>query len=49
MDISRAAEQIGREDVVPRLGFLEAEDVGRLLDEEALDDAEPRAHRIDVP
>ena len=36
-------EQVGREDVVVRLGFLQAQDVGLLLVEEALDDRRSRA------
>src|SRR5690606_12443032 len=34
---------------VADLGFLQAEDVGRLLDEEPLDDGGAGADRIDVP
>ena len=43
------AEQVGREDVVGDLGFLQAQDVGLLLAKQPLDDAEPGADRIHVP
>ena len=39
MDIAARVEQLGREDIVLRLGLLQAEDVGLLLVEQPLDDA----------
>ena len=39
MDVAERVEQLGGEDIVLRLGLLQAEDVGLLLVEEALDDA----------
>ncbi len=35
MDVAAGVEQLGREDMVLRLGFLQAEDVGLLLVEQA--------------
>ncbi len=49
MDVAVTPEQLGGKDRVDCLGFLEAEDVGLLLGDQALDEAEARAHRIDVP
>ena len=46
---SRANGTARREDMVLRLGLLQAEDVGLLLVEEALDDRRAGADRIDVP
>ena len=37
MHIAQPAEQLGREDVVDGLGFLEAQDVGLLLGDQPLD------------
>ena len=39
MDIAARMEQVGREDMILRLGFLQAEDVGLLLVEQPFDDA----------
>ncbi len=49
VNIAARMEQRGGKDDVLRLGFLQAENVGLLLVEQALDDAGARAHRIDVP
>ena len=49
MDVAVTLEQIGREDGVENLGFLEAQDVGLLLGDQALDKPGARAHRVDVP
>ena len=49
MHVALLAEQVGREEVVGRLGFLQAEDIGLLLAEQALDDADPRTDRVHVP
>ena len=38
MDIAARVEQLGGEDMVLRLGLLQAEDVGLLLVEQPLDD-----------
>ena len=43
MDVAARMEQVGREDMILRLGFLQAEDVRLLLVEEAFDDAGTRA------
>jgi len=49
MDVAVSVEQLEREDAVEHLGFLEAEDVGLLLDDQPLDQRGSRANRIDVP
>jgi hypothetical protein len=49
MRISEAAEDRVGKVAVDDLGFLQAQDIRLLFDQEALDDVEPRSHRIDVP
>src|SRR5206468_9519481 len=49
MRIAVALEGIGWEDAVEHLGFLQAENVRLLLLDQALDQPDARAHRIDVP
>ena len=49
MDVAMAAEQVGRENGVEHLGFLQAQDVGLLLGDQPLDQRRARTHRIDVP
>src|SRR5687767_12022912 len=49
MDISARVEKLRREDKVLGLGLLEAEYVGLLLVEQALDDRDPGSNRVDVP
>jgi hypothetical protein len=49
MDVTVAVKELGREDAVEHLGFLEAEDVRLLLEDQALDKRGPRAHRVDIP
>jgi hypothetical protein len=49
VDVPVAIEQFGRKDRVEHLGFLEAQDVGLVLGDEALDEPGARAHRVDVP
>ena len=47
--VAEPPEQPFRELAVADLGLLQAEDVGRFLDEEFLDDLDAGADRIDVP
>ena len=47
--VAERAERLFRELVVGALGLLQAEDVGRLLLKEALDERDAQAHGIDVP
>ena len=49
VDVAVAVEEVGREDGVEHLGFLEAENVRLLLGDQALDQRDARAHRVDVP
>ena len=49
VDIAVLAEQLGREDLVERLGFLQAQHVGLLLGQQALDQLGAGADRVDVP
>jgi len=49
MDVAMAPEKVRRKDVVENLRFLETEDVGLLLANEAIDERHPRTHGIDVP
>jgi hypothetical protein len=42
-------EQLGRENAVEDLRFLEAENVGLLLANQLLDQRDPRSNRVDVP
>jgi hypothetical protein len=43
VDVPVAIEQFGRKDRVEHLGFLEAQDVGLVLGDEALDEPGARA------
>src|SRR5690348_8867281 len=49
VDVAVAVEQIEREDAVEHHGFLQAQDVGLLLTDQALDERNARANRVDVP
>ena len=49
VDVAETGEQLGREDLVDRLGFLQAQDVGLLLGDKALDQRRAGADRVDVP
>ena len=49
VDVAEAAEHRGREIRVADLGLLQAQDVGRFLAQEFLDDLDPGADGIDVP
>ena len=49
VDVAEPGEMRRREDVIVGLGFLQAKDVGLLLGDQALDDRQPRADRVDVP
>ena len=46
MHVAVAVEQLGREDAVEHLGFLQAQDVRLLLDDQPLDQRRARAHRL---
>jgi len=47
--VSMLAEEVGGEDIIRRLGFLQAENIGPLLLEQPLHDRQPGAYRIDIP
>ncbi len=47
--VAERRESIAWENVVDDLGFLKAQYVGGFIAKELFDDAEARAHRIDVP
>ena len=49
MLVAKAMEEIGGEDVVIGLGFLQAQDVGLVLGDQASDQRGPGPHRVDVP
>jgi len=47
--VAQAMEQLGREDRIHRLGFLQAQYVGRFLAQQPLDDPRAGTNRINVP
>ena len=49
MHVTVRGEQRAGEGAVFNLGFLEAQHVGRMIDQKPLDDRQARTHRIDVP
>src|SRR6185369_12417088 len=49
MDIAARMEQVGRENMVLRLGLLQAEDVRLFLVEQPLDDMRTGADRVYIP
>ena len=49
VDIAQLAEGLRREQAVLHLGLLQAQHVGLLVPQEAGDQGQPEAHRIDVP
>ena len=49
MDVAARMKQVCREDIILRLGFLEAQDVRLFLVEKTFDDGHAGADRINVP
>ena len=47
--VAERVHRLERQQLHGRLGLLQAEDVGRLLAEEAFDEGRAEAHRVDVP